>query len=68
MGKMKVSPEKYALSIAGCKKSRNVGMCEKKCSHWHPMSRNAPLFCKSAEYNYEKHNNRQVSNCYNCKR
>lgn len=48
MGKMQMSPDKYILAIAGCKESRRVGMCERKCAHWHPVSRDSPLFCKSA--------------------
>lgn len=48
MGKKQMSPEKYALAIAGCKESRRIGMCERECAHWHPVSRVNPLFCKSA--------------------
>lgn len=67
MGKNKVSPEKYILSIAGCKESRRIGMCERKCSFWHPKAGSTPAFCKSAECFHNKTSKRNTNACYNSK-
>lgn len=56
MGKKQLSNEQYLSAIAGCKQSRRVGMCERKCAHWHPMSRSHPAFCKGASMKVGKSN------------
>jgi len=60
-----MSNEQYLSAIKGCKQSRSVGLCERKCAHWRPMFKNSPAFCRSASCSSKNAGKKHVNNCYN---